>query len=94
MNINFEFKPITVLALLLIWLLLWASWVWADPPASGRRYDKDGQFDGTYREQRGRLRLYDENGKFEGTAVPDARGRLRRYDKDGQFEGDSDEDSG
>ena len=66
---------------LLLSLVLTAPAFSADPPKSGRRYDKNGKFDGTYREtRRGHLRLYDENGKFEGTVRPDRPRRPTRLD--------------
>ena len=61
---------------------------------TGRRYDKDNNFDGTYRvTESGTIRLYDEKGNFEGTVVPGRdKGIYKRYDQNNNYQGTVDED--
>lgn len=72
-------------------ILVLASWFAPVATAgdSGRRYDRDNAFRGTYRvTESGTIRLYDENGRFEGTVVPDRyRQGYRRYDDSNRFIG-------
>jgi hypothetical protein len=61
---------------------------------TGRRYDKDNNFDGSYRvTESGTIRLYDEKGNFEGTIVPGReKGVYKRYDRDNNYQGTVDDD--
>jgi hypothetical protein len=56
---------------------------------TGRRYDKDNNFNGTYRvTESGTIRLYDEKGNFEGTVVPGRdKGTYKRYDENNNYQG-------
>lgn len=57
---------------------------------SGRRYDNNNNFIGTYvRGKDGTYRLYDNNNTFEGTVVPDRKDRRkgRQYSWDNSFQG-------
>jgi len=73
--------------LLLIVALMPAGIAAADE--SGRRYDSENRFQGSYRvTETGTIRLYDENGRFEGTVVPKRDGDgYRRYDSENRYLG-------
>lgn len=80
-------KTILILAGLLLTLTATAA-------DTGRRYDKDNNFNGTYRvTESGTIRLYDEKGNFEGTVVPGRnKGSYKRYDQNNNYQGTVDED--
>jgi len=68
-------------------ILLLSSVAWAAD--TGRRFDSNNQFQGSYRvTESGIIRLYDEKGLFEGTIVPGRdMGSFRRYNWNGTFLG-------
>lgn len=74
-------------AVLVMLILMLSSVAWAAD--TGRRYDSNNQFQGTYRvNESGTIRLYDEKGLFEGTIVPRRdMGSFRRYNWNGTFLG-------
>ena len=61
---------------------------------SGRRYDSNNGFQGTYRvTESGTDRLYDANGNYEGKIIPNPDGdRFERYDSLGNYVGSIEED--
>lgn len=59
-----------------------------DPPKTYRRYDDQGRFEGTTREdEEGNLRFYDKKGQYKGYADRQKDGSWRTYDEKGEFDG-------
>jgi hypothetical protein len=65
-----------------------------DPPKTYRRYDEQGRFEGTTREdEEGNLRFYDKKGQYKGYADRQKDGSWRTYDEKGEFDGTIREES-